>query len=383
MIVDWNSTPTNHGKKVASVARATLSKLGLTEFGVTEVDLNPANNRATLTDIFEDFVQHDYCSSQGCEGSKGIVEESRSWLRTNPRATSANTIPVKQLVLEAVLWRYFKKQPSWVNMSFSVASPALEILQAAFFSNPHSFGFSAANDAGFPESSAGIPQRAATLYSNFVNVTYANADGTLIGGYSNQLANMIVSVVAPGCGFDYGSIKPSDAGTSYASPYVAVAAWIKFLLDKVGPSDMRKQLISASLLSATPSGLEVESGGLFDLPTLLLPQGYVLFAADGTLIPIRNGTMTISYKTPAVTGRHLEATVPIQAGEGVSVSLFLRTGALFARVRRFRPGNPMPPLTDTYEWEVTRLALTATDSNGTSITANETNFPAKYVRLIF
>jgi hypothetical protein len=383
VIVDWVTPLQNHGKKVASVARGVLAQLGLSELKVQEVDLNPTNNRVNLTGIFEDFIQHQYCLSEECssEGSRGIIDESRKWLKTNP-TVSTNTIPVKQLVLEAVLWKYFKQQTAFVNMSFSINSSALEVLQANYLSTSHSFGVAAANDAGWPESSAGVPQRAATLYTNFVNVTYANQDGKLIGGYSNQMSNMIVSVVGQGCGFDFDAIKPTDSGTSFATPYVAVSAWIKALLDKVDAADMRKKLITASFLSASLKGIEVESGGLFDLPALIAPEAYLLFGS-GTPIKLRRGVLTLQYKTAPVNGVQLEATYPFQAGEGVSIS-FIRTGdRLTARIRSFRSGTPPLPLTETTEREVVKASLAAIDDSGVPIQVGESDFGVKYVRVVF
>jgi hypothetical protein len=384
VIIDWVSPPLNHGKKVASVARGLLAQLQLSDLKVQEVDLNPTNNRVNLTAIFEDFIQHQYCSTENCksEGSAAIINEARKWLKTNP-IVSTDTIPVKQLVLEAVLWKFFKQQAAWVNMSFSISSPALEILQANYLSTSHSFGAAAANDLGWPESSTGVPQRAATLYKNFVNVTYASREGTLIGGYSNQISNMMVTVAAPGCGFDFDAIKPTDSGTSYATSYVTTSAWIKALLDKVDSADMRKNLIAASFLSNSLHGLEVESGGLFDLPSLIAPQEYLLFGSDTAPTGLRRGILTIHYKTAAVNGVQLEATYPFQAGEGVSIS-FIRDGEhLTARIRSFRAGNSPPPLTELKEWEVVDATLSAIDSSGTSIQLTKSDFGTQCVRLIF
>jgi hypothetical protein len=146
---------------------------------------------------------------------------------------------------------------------------------------------------------------------------------------------------------------------------------------------MRKDLIAASFLSNSLHGLEVESGGLFDLPSLIAPQEYLLFGSNDAPTGLRRGVLTIHYKTAAVNGVQLEATYPFQAGEGVSIS-FIRDGEhLTARIRSFRAGNSPPPLTELKEWEVVDATLSAIDSSGTPIQLTKSDFGTQCVRLIF
>jgi len=145
--------------------------------------------------------------------------------------------------------------------------------------------------------------------------------------------------MAPGCGFT----GIGESGASLASPYVAAAVWLRFVLDQ---AEHRQGFIPKTfwrdVLAATRPipGLQhpVESGGLFDAPMLVAPppgRHYIL-RLDGTVVPIEN--LKISYscrgpngpvKQPAIESLAAEAqreagALTIYANENGRLSLWLR-----------------------------------------------------------
>ena len=373
VIIDWNFGANNHGSKVVDTAKFVLARFGLPELAVGYVDLNPANtgsDQASLGRIFEDFKDHYYCVRPGIDCKKkaqaALLKESEKWLSSQPDMR-ADDLRVNQLVLEAVLWRYFNQRSTWVNMSFSIDSRPIEVLQNDYLHASSSFGVAAAgNDRGQPTSSGGVPQKAAAIYANFVNVTFGTRQGELLGSTTNLDAKAPVTILGPGCGYQGTSIKPTESGSSFSSPYVAAVAWLKFLLDETGHDHMRNSLIRASWLPPfrARSLLQIESAGIFDAPRLLAPDRPHVQFKDGTIKTISSGKMTITYRKPSG-GSATEDFLP---GENTSITAYSSAGRLYAIIRTPRtPPEMVPPFADAKEVEITSLVLHGKTDTGEAI----------------
>lgn len=355
IVIDWNDSDKKHGQKVTSVVKYLLHQLNMDDLPFHEVDLNPINNSVELQSIFTEYLNNYYCSLQGVDckskGQKGLIDDVTQWLKSKPKATNG-IASLKQLLLEAVLWKYFSASKAVVNMSFSIDSLALEIMQAQFLAASHSIGIAAASDDPQPEGTVGIPQRAASVYPNFLNVTYGNQDGTILGGFSNSNFNIIVTTIAQGCGYNYGDITDSDSGTSFAAPYVATALWLKALLDGGDTSGLRRDLVEASNVSRLAQLPPVESSGPFDLPTLILPSAYYVLDNQASPKEITSGTFRIiSIKDSGGT-----VDESFKPGEHVSIAFFRVGSALRARIRERNSGSPLP-VAETTERTVTDATL--------------------------
>jgi hypothetical protein len=368
VVIDWNDNVKKHGQKVTSVVKYLLNQLHLNDLAFVEVDLNPTNNSAQLTSIFNQYLDNYYCALQGIDckakGQKALLDDVFQWLKSKP--TSANGIAsMKQLLLEAVLWKYFSSSRAIVNMSFSVDSLALEILQAQFLGASHSIGVVAASDDPQAQGTAGIPQRAASIYPNFLNITYGNSDGTILGGFSNGSFNVIVTTIAQGCGFMYGDISGGDAGTSFATPYVATAVWLRSLMNNEDTSTVRRDLVEASDVSRSADLPQVESSGTFDFATLLLPNFYYFLNTNGTPAKIASGTLRIvSLKD---TGGTIDET--FTAGEHVSIAFVNGGSGLRARIRTLRSGGASPlPIAEAVERNVKDAMLDVTLAGSVNVT---------------
>jgi hypothetical protein len=359
IVIDWNDDDKKHGQKVTSVIKYVLAQLGVGDLPFHEVDLNPANNAVELKGIFTDYLNNYYCTLQGinCKlsGQKGLIDDVSKWLNSKPKSVNG-IASVKQLLLEAVLWKYFDSSRAVVNMSFSVDSLALEILQAQFLAASHSVGIVAASDDSEAEGTAGIPQRAASIYPNFLNVTYGNTDGTILGGFSNSTFNVIVTTVAQGCGFSYGDIVASDAGTSFAAPYVSAGIWLNALMHGGDTSTVRRDLVEASDVSRAAQSPRVESSGTFNLPTFFLPGTYYVIDGQGAATVISSGKLEVVSSDDS--GGMIDQT--FVSGSQVTIA-FINDGAIVrARIRTLRKGADSPlPVAEVSERVVTNATLDA------------------------
>jgi hypothetical protein len=323
VIIDWVEAPLNHGKKVESVVHYVLDELlhlpDLKQY-VKEVDLNPANpnNRQQLLAMLDSYHQ-DYCDERpgecGSKKERRIVDaryaDAVDWVRnggeTGNKAQTKNRpkdfpgneglLPVRQVVLEAAVWRYLKPQShAWVNMSFAVRTLDLGLASLDKMTTTNSLVFAAASDNHEAESVT-FPQFFATDLPQFVNVSYGTSSGNLLGGFTSTdpPPTVVVSLAGPGCGYSFESISRNDLGSSYATPFVATFAWVESLLEDIPPGRMREDLINSSAM--IPQELTIESAGLFD-PTLLFAAESSWFGYAGqNPIKISDGKMRLDYRT--------------------------------------------------------------------------------------
>jgi hypothetical protein len=314
VIIDWISEGCAHGKKVSDVARYVLQFFNFQDLPVTFVDLNPLNNRKQLMELLGQFAKKSFCETRNeCEksGLGELIKKAREWLGKTPSPQNG-ILDVPQLVIQAVIWKYFKEQPSWVNISFSIQSKALEILQPKYFAASNSFGVAAANNDGTEEAPDSIPQSGTSIYQNLINVTSGTREGRILGGYSNNRVNVPVTTVGQSCGFEFGSLTKSDLGTSYAAPYVATAAWLKHLIDGTDPHSMRSKIVRATLPLNANFCKRTEGSGVFDAAALLVDiDNYVLFR-DGKVFPVTEGKIVLWYKHPS---KETRVDLPIHVGD--------------------------------------------------------------------
>jgi hypothetical protein len=308
VVVDWDiaSLSKGHGSKVVSVVDGFLDFLGLQSLRkkVYGFELNPYGQRAavkTTVSEYQRFLQHE---GQLEEVAK-LFDFAQQWLDTATAPPSSRTYVVPEFILRAMLWKALNRDSLWVNLSFSVPNPSFTLQPPALARRKASFGIVAAGNLRTGLDPLATLQNVASYQPNLVNVTAGARTGSVWGTYSDPSQRMVVSLVAPGCGFNHGTISPVDSGSSYASPYVATAAWASHLISGIPMERMRNWLVVASRLAPEEMKVPVESNGLFDpallltLPSLrshLLGLGGDLQLFDSVSLDIRIGT-TDNYTT--------------------------------------------------------------------------------------
>src|SRR5581483_3888951 len=383
VVVDWDSKDARHGHKVMAVVQSILASQNLDFLPITFVQLNARLNNS-LADIVDDYKKNFYCPSS-CPAGQGRIEYAKEWIRDPDKLEkkakldppAPNEVRVNQLVLEAVLWKYFyaPSNGAWVNMSFSTDSGPLNVLEPQFFGTTHSFGVAAAGDSHTEEKDQEVPQRAAQSYDTFINVTSGFSTGALLRGYSNT--NVPVSAIGPDCGFNFDlkvavgleeiRIDSGDKGTSFAAPFVAVWSWIKFLLDQDQVHKLRQEIIMASYPLAIDQPLPIESQGIFDPARLLsLPIGQpFLLTPKGQLTLLSQATISFDYLKGGFTS---SITFTPGTDPNISIVFIRRQSSVFARVRRLKNKIPFtlgPPADTAEEYEVVNVRINGKDPDGT------------------
>lgn len=295
IIVDFDFTGAGHGNKVQSVILAQLNALGagaLTQY-VNPVDLllrNATEKEAALK------LLDDYAASPefGSNTPHPYLTEAKRWIREDSHAAAWTGGEVNDLYLQAVLWRHLR-DGAFVNISFRLLSPALRMLQPTFMQKQDgAFLVVAAGNDARPLDPVWVPQDAATAFANTINVTHGLPDGHIIGTRGGgEQTNSLVSLLAPGCGFTTNLVTAAESGSSLAAPYVAVAAWLKSLLEGgIYGAAMRRELLNAAVpIPAQESG--IESGGMFDAARLLAAPKLHLRTTAGEVRPLNNASLTV------------------------------------------------------------------------------------------
>lgn len=277
VILDSDFTGNGHGNKVHSIVANQLRALGAEALlqHVKPVDLllrdTPAKSNALA--LIDDYA----ASPEFVVANRPYLPEVRRWIEEDSHHVVWTGDEVHDLYLQALLWRHLR-DGAFVNMSFRLLSPALRLLQPTFMQKPEAsfLVVAAGNDAGTLDP-VWVPQDAASAFANTINVTHGLPDGKVIGTRGGgERTNALVSLAAPGCGFVTGLVSADESGSSLAAPYVAVAAWMKSLLDGgVYGASMRRALLDAAIpIPSQDAG--IESGGMFDPARLLAaPRLYV------------------------------------------------------------------------------------------------------------
>jgi len=300
VILDWGteSSAQGHGAKVLSVAHYLLHELGLDFVSdlVVGLDLRPGpKSQGELLSVLRNYQTKTKGRLKQDPRSEDFKDAER-WIRhPPPLAEGAIDYQVPEILVQALFWK-FSNEKSWVNFSFAFYSPALRLIAWQFLTEPNSFAFLAAGNTPVGLTSDTVPQDSGSSRRNLVNVTYGHSQGAIWGSFSDTESNMIVSLVGPGCGFAYESIGAKDQGSSFASPYVGVAAWLKYLLDDVGVYEMRRWLILASRPVASQTH-PVESRGVFDAARLLsFPSRAHYIDGQNRLVSLKAYDVTVCIK---------------------------------------------------------------------------------------
>jgi hypothetical protein len=294
-----------HGAAVLDVIRSVLEPLGLfdkLDRQIIRVDFDRRDDdaRSNLRSILGDYKK--FVASEGMRTAARDLAfvQAETWLnhkdvRLDPDGRPSLSQEINEQIFYALLWKYFRDQQAWVNMSFFIDSPEFRILDG-IAKSPSFAVIAAGNDAMADVPESRYPQAAAKLFDNFVNVTYGTRGGDVCG--SRHSATVPVGLVAPGAGFSGGHIGPQQEGSSFASPYVAAISWLKRLTDGIRAATMREVLMdhvepSESLLAP------IASGGFFDGATMLAFPGEVpppfYVDAGGTVHTLTAGKMRIDF----------------------------------------------------------------------------------------
>ncbi|HEU0047911.1 MAG TPA: hypothetical protein VFQ43_09950 [Nitrososphaera sp.] len=386
VILDWTAEPEVHGKKVESVAKYLLKNLDLPDLVqyVRTVDLNPAHNGAALETYLQAYKREYFCFQTGvdCKHNKlynHLFQDASDWIRKPPKI-QGTTFKVRELAVEAAIWQHLSKQKAWLNMSFVIHSPVLQMLQAELLATSNSFITMAADSDPVEESPTGVPQAGASIWPNFVNVTYGTPTGELYGGRTNKSRNIIVSYLGPGCGYQFESINPTDRGSSFASPYVAVSSWLKYLVDDTDAFKMRHALIRASTILKSGQNLPIESGGVFDMARLIAEDRPHIIDSRQQVVELKSGTLQIVYKKES--GQ--SATDSFSIGDDVDFVVFQQQGKPYIRLRAFRGSIPPLPQAEVHLWEIISLELHLLPENGSPIDASTVGeFEEKVSEVVF
>jgi hypothetical protein len=310
VIIDFDFI-SGHGAAVMDVVKSVLEPLGVFKAldpHIVRIDFDrrKKENRDAMREVLLSYKDHLAKTGVRSAALDKAFAEAEAWLKgttvnRNPDGTVSLMQEINEQVLYALLWRYFSDRQAWVNMSFFIDAPQFRILDG--ISDSPSFAVSAAGNErlqGVPASR--YPQTGAKLFDNFVNVTYGTRGGDVCG--SKHTADMIpVALIAPGGGFSGDHITPQQAGSSFASPYVAAVSWLKRLADETSSKDMRTVLMDSVEPSPALLGT-VASGGFFDGAAVLafpgaMPPHYVDTA--GMLHRLTAGELQIRFLAEGAT----------------------------------------------------------------------------------
>jgi hypothetical protein len=398
VILDWDYQDNQHGHKVEAVVHDVLAEAGLADLPIEFVELNARTNKDKLKGIVNEFKAGEYCPGHCNEDQESDIAKALDWITDPDKQEKKAELPppgkteirVKELVLQAVFWKYFKAtDKAWINMSFSVDQGSLDLVQAKIFNPSSSFGVAAAADDSVVESVQGIPQRAAATYVNFVNITSGGKDGAWLRGFANQKHAIPVSIMGPDCGFQYADgdikIEKDERGTSFASPYVALWSWIKFLLDGDDAHMLRNDLVQSSDIPATQKPLPIESLGVFDparLLTLQKPAKPYIMSTDGSITLLRSGTLTLQFMkvAPTITSLPFSA----QTDPNTLIVVFQTPGTSpLARIRKLKTDS-LPVASDPEDYALQDLSFNGDTENGDHLDApNLAIFVSKYKEINF
>lgn len=304
VLIDWDFH-SGHGKQVRAVARRMLQCLKLnSQIDPAILDLHPRRNPQGL----EDLVRLKCRNSSTCIADKashfasvcewrkqeaealpkdrvnpnaeeGLYLDALCWIRTTQPPDGLNQ-RIDQYVLKAV-FEDSLSSGSWMNLSFDMRRDQAESIRQSIEqrSGSPSMIFAAAGNSGTVSADVSPQGMARDRRDRVVNITFGTANGEIIGATSAHGVSE-VTVLAPGTGFRHDDIPVDGVGSSFASPWVAAAAWVKRLVDATGRKEIRGELIRASRPVRTDIFSKVVSGGFFDPYLLLVDSGQRIVTAE-------------------------------------------------------------------------------------------------------
>jgi hypothetical protein len=298
-VVDWD-TDTGHGAKVIGAAGYILHSLGMDALvpSILPYELDPSKNGPTLKALVEAFRNERVVAGFNAAILALYTSNTIDWIDNPPKPdpNDPSNFVVPEFLLQSLLWKFFGdlSQQYWVNMSFWINNTSLDVTSPSFLIGSRSIGFLAAGNDPTELDLNTVPQSGASDYPDLINVTYGSGDGNVFGAYGGLSTK--VTVVAPGCGMQFGQISASDYGSSFASPYVAAATWLKSLLTDsfIDQDSVRQRLILASRPQPNQTR-SIESGGNFDPALLLTTPGPHYVTPQGSIVPLTSVNLIIGF----------------------------------------------------------------------------------------
>lgn len=363
-----------HGARVRSATSWLLDRLGASQL-MPAVDLVEMNKRVARADL-QALLQ-----AYRVYGRKFMLEESliafAALWTIDPEGgqvgTTIRSIPT--VLVAAALWRHLNAG-SWLSLSWRIGhgSKPEPLNLVDVLNSKGSFVAVAAGNERTPVRADLFPQGASSVFDQFVNITHGAADGTLLGSSTAAAGGGKVDLVTIGCGIEYEQLQRDDSGSSFATPIVAAAAWLKSLLDGTASTQMRRQLLRASLLVPPRNSPHVVSGGVFDPSRLLAGVGaHYLDPSRTRVVPLQDviinagacGTMRPQPDSPG----------------SQDVIVYLRAGKSFLLYRHSVP--EFPGVRVEPECELTTLSVSGRGPEGELAISSPSEFAATIGHLTF
>ena len=375
VLLDFNFDG-GHGAAVLSAARTLLEDFKVPELAelIRRIELNPAADGGTakvpLQTLFNEYLVQ-YGRRNGVNDS--IAAPGSHWIQTSSTGTNGAAATIDSVVLQAAMWKA-SRLGSWWNLSWWTRRQGViypPVWQSLIGS---AFGVVAAGNDGKELGPDMEPQRNSSTFLNWINVTYGTPGGVVSDGTRTSLVGLArVETIGPGCGHVIPPLTSDNAGSSYASPYVAAAAWLKHLLDDTGVGVMRAHVLRASRFERSAVSV-VESAGVFDAARLLSDVGSHLLTTSGV-----EGVTSASATIQAGTcGDYSSATL-----KGGSVSLTRDSaGRVWAHVRKPLAALPGVAL-ESCEVQPAKFSVTVMRADGTSRTYTMAEFLGSVREVVF
>jgi hypothetical protein len=310
-IIDWNFQ-NGHGSKVRSVIDKTINGFGLdlTKY-IEHVDLAPyKENVPRLNKLVVNYALSLKKSNQ--DEVERLKTEALAWIKDQSEKWQYSKKPGE--IHEFILYAAINKVLSGVNEetdSFAVINISMEFESSAYKiflerelwalvdTNKFILFAAAGQGSGWqPLSPFNVPQNLSALFGDIYNVAGLNCDhqsGTSSGIAPKNIASMPppVHLVAQGCGYRFGKILPSDYGSSFASPAVAAAFWVRKLLFQRASITIDDIANASSPSYSAEVLLKSRFGGVFDPYLAVLPHQSILIKS-GVIYPIRDCSVSVN-----------------------------------------------------------------------------------------
>lgn len=341
-----------HGAQVRKVVDDLLAGLGVPSLGarVFNFDLKPRNwGPNTVGDPlqkamgeYSSYLEHlnvDYRDQRS---------NAADWLVFFKDLPSGSTVvPIAPFALQAAV-AVNLKAGAWLNLSWrgSSAEQVMPVQLSRLLHGNEVFAVVAAgNDTEIMLDLA--PQSEALRHSQFVNVTNGTAKGEVCGSRTSSEGGG-VDLLAHREGVD--SAQKRVSASSFASPVVATAAWLKHLIDETPASRMRQQLVSASSYMPALNTRTVAARGVFDPARLLANLGpHYIAAGTGEAVEFQTMELDLGF---CGLFRHLEGTEAVK-----DLVIYERAGKHEVAVRTAMSASPYAKEADVCEVPSLRFSM--------------------------
>ncbi len=273
-----------HGAQVRAVVERVLGEFGaadLTTFVRNfELDRTAPAEPGAPHPIVGAMRRYDAYLSRLSVADGDERADAADWflqLTDDPPSRGPNIVPIAPYVLKAALAASMQ-DGAWLNLSWR-GDREDPVLPFAFENLVTGHNVFAAVAAGNERQDVLVrsPQNASSLRFHFVNVTNGTADGDVCGSRTGT-QGVRVHVMAEGRSTDANG--GAVFGSSFATPVVAAAAWLRHLIDQTAADRMRARLVAASTYLPGSSVRTVDAKGVFDPARLLADTGAHYLAAD-------------------------------------------------------------------------------------------------------